>query len=73
MKYRRKPEIVYAIKYELGMEDDFYKNDPKRPFIHSEYGPLLIEPGDYIVTHENCIRSVCSEKELNAKYEKVED
>lgn len=64
-KYRKKPIVIEAFKYQLGMEDGFQRDyDPYmcaccqdschgcknyKPYINTLEGKLYISPGDYIV------------------------
>ena len=47
MKYRKKPIVVDAEEYRLGMEDGFAKG---LPYVETLEGRMIIRSGDYVVT-----------------------
>lgn len=87
MKYRKKPVIIEAEVYHIGMEDGFdpcghcpfpIGEDPecnecgnRRPFIRSLEGKLYISSGDYIITGVNGERYPCKPDIFKKTYEPV--
>lgn len=84
MKFRKKPVVVDAIKYEFGMEDGFilegryYPNTgpvprsmDREPAINTLDGPLKITDGDYIITGIKGERYPCKPDIFEKTYEAV--
>jgi hypothetical protein len=77
-KYRKKPVIVEAEIYRLGLEDGFDIKYPeeqhladKKPYINTLEGKMYINNGDYIITGIKGERYPCKPDIFEATYEKV--
>jgi hypothetical protein len=86
VKYRKKPVVIEAERYEKGMEDGFLllcdnivvgSNDPRAkafksvPVIQTLEGPHQISPGDYIITGIKGERYPCKPDIFELTYEPV--
>jgi hypothetical protein len=86
VKYRKKPIVIEAERYEKGMEDGFLllcdnivvgSNDPRAkafesvPVIQTLEGPHQISPGDYIITGIKGERYPCKPDIFELTYEPV--
>lgn len=85
-KYRKKPVVIDAVKYEPGMEDGFVldgryydKSGPvprgmgRVPAIKTLEGHHEVSGGDYIITGVQGERYPCKPDIFEATYEPVED
>ncbi|MYL44599.1 hypothetical protein GLV94_02990 [Virgibacillus halodenitrificans] len=64
-KYIRNPVVVEAVPYEKGLEDGYTETleslgngirgvqKVMKPYIQTDEGMKILEPGDYIITEEN--------------------
>ena len=73
-KFRKKPVVIEAIPYELGMEDGFLEytmpdGPPRRPFIQTVDGVSEVSPGDWIITNTREERSPINPDIFDATYE----
>jgi hypothetical protein len=70
MKYRKKPVIIDAQRYEPGLEDGF--NNEGQPVIHTLEGDHIISPDDWIITGVKNERYPCKNDIFLMTYEPVE-
>lgn len=80
-EYRKKPIVVEAELYRMGLEDGFKDaiegigdgirgvRKVKRPYIETLEGDMLISPGDYIITGIKGERYPCKPEIFEATYE----
>lgn len=68
--YKKKPIIIEAEQYQLGMEDGFNENG--KPVIHTLEGDYIISDGDMIIVGIKGERYPCKNDIFELTYEKVE-
>lgn len=75
-KYRKKPVVIEAEVYKIGMEDGF--DNPKskfienaKPYINTLEGKHYISLGDYIITGVKDERYSCKPDIFEMTYDKV--
>ncbi|MBP3037971.1 hypothetical protein J9303_00420 [Bacillaceae bacterium Marseille-Q3522] len=83
MKYRKKPVVVEAEPYRLGLEDGFKDaveqigpgirgvRKIRKPYINTLEGEMIVSPGDWIITGVKKERYVCKPDIFELTYEKV--
>jgi hypothetical protein len=72
-KYRKKPVVIDAEEYRLGLEDGFAGPEGNSPYINTLEGRMFIMPDDFIITGIKGEMYPCKPDIFHASYELVED
>lgn len=71
-KYIKKPVVVEAEEYRVGLEDGYHCG---KPYIRIDNGPFvrIVDLTDYIIGSRSEGRDVISKEEFQSNYELVEE
>lgn len=74
-KYRRKPIVVEAVRWNKPGDHPLVIKDHGEFYIPTGAYPvgLVVNPGDYILTHSDGTVEVKTQAEMDREWEKVED